>query len=157
MMIDNLTIAIPISSDARNVPMAHNSSCNASEAKNIGPLVRSALPHYERKVDMMGSSVSRNFADWGMEDQVSSIARHFGLQSKDVSLQANSNLSGAQKELMLWHLKLGVSMNHIQRLMKVLEMHEPTGKISVMDRAIVPKLSAAANCDIPQCQLCNLS
>ena len=55
MMIDNLSITIPINGGAGNVPMIYNSCCSAAEMKEIGPLVRSALPHYERKVDMMGS------------------------------------------------------------------------------------------------------
>ena len=61
MMIDHLSINIPINGEAGKVPMIHNTSCSATEVKEIGPLIRSALLHYERKVDMMGSSVSRNF------------------------------------------------------------------------------------------------
>ena len=106
---------------------------------------------------MMGSSVSSNFASWGIDNEVSDFANHFGLQNRDVCLQSNKNLSRAQKELMLWHFKLGVSMSHVQRLMKVSEMHEPNGRVSVMDRVIVPKLNAAANCEVPLCQSCNLS
>ena len=58
---------------------------------------------------------------------------------------------------MLWHLNLVASMSHVQRLVKVSEMHEPNGRVSVMDRVIFPKLNAAANCEIPLCQSCNLS
>ena len=151
MMIDQLSINIPINAEAGNVPMIHNTSCSATEVKEIGTLIRPALPHYKRKVDMTGSSVLSNFASWGIDNKVSDFVNLFGLQNKDVSLQANKNLSGAQKELMLWHLKLGVSMSHVQRLMKVSEMHEPNGRVSVMDRVIVPKLNAAANCEVPLC------
>ena len=38
---------------------------------------------------MMGSSVSSNFASWGIDNEVSDFVNHFGLQNKDVSLQAN--------------------------------------------------------------------
>ena len=48
-------------------------------------------------------------------------------------------------------------MQHIQELMKVAEMKEPNGAVSVKDRVIVPKLSSAATCDIPVCQSCELS
>ena len=61
MMIDNLSINIPINGEAGNVPMIHSTSCSAAEVKESGPLVRSALPHYERKVDMIGSSVLSDF------------------------------------------------------------------------------------------------
>ena len=66
-------------------------------------------------------------------------------------------MTSAQKELLLWHWKLGISMQHIQELMKVAEMKEPSGAISVKDRVIVPKWSSAATCDIPVCQSCELS
>ena len=151
MIIDHLSINIPINSEAGNVPMIHNTSCSATEVKKIGPLIRSALPHYTRKVAMMGSSVSSNFLSWGIDNEVSDFLNHFRLQNNDVSLQANIDMSGAQTELMLWHLKLGVSMSHVQRLMKVLEIHEPNERVSVMDRAIVPNLNRAANCEIPLC------
>ena len=59
MMIDHLSINTPINAEAGNVPMIYNTSCSATEVKEIGPLIRSTLPHYERKVDMMGSSVSK--------------------------------------------------------------------------------------------------
>ena len=113
MMIDHLSIDIQINAEAGNAPMLHDTLCSASEVKEIGPLIRSALPHYERKVDMMDSSVSSNFASWGIDNEVSDFAHHFGLQSRDISLQANKNLSGSQKELMLWHFKLGASISHI--------------------------------------------
>ena len=83
------------------MPMIHNTSCGATEVKKIGPLIRSALPHYTRKVAMMGSSVSSNFASWGIDNEVSDFVNRFILQNKDISIQANKNLSGAQKELML--------------------------------------------------------
>ena len=137
--------------------MIYDSYCSVAEVKKSGPLVRSALPHYERKVDMMNNSVSNHFASWGIDNEVSDVAHHFGLQGRDVSPQASKNLSGTQEEVMLWHLKLGISMGHIQRLMKVTEMYEPNGRVSVMDRVIVPKLNTADNCEIPLYASCNLS
>ena len=61
---------------------------------------RSARPHHEKKYDMIGSSVSNNFAKWGIDDGVSGFVNQFELQGREVSLQANKNLSGAEKELM---------------------------------------------------------
>ena len=106
---------------------------------------------------MMGSSVLDIFARWGIDNKVSDFVNHFGLQNKDCSLLENKNISESQKELMPWHLKLGVSMSHVQRLMKVSEKHELNERISVMDKVLVPKLTAAENYEIPLRQSCNLS
>jgi hypothetical protein len=75
----------------------------------------------------------------------------------NVGLNDNKNLSSAQKELLLWHWKLGISMQRVQELMRVVQMEEPNGAVSTMDRVIVPKIKAAANCPIPICQSCQLS
>ena len=48
-------------------------------------------------------------------------------------------------------------MQHIQQLMKVSEMKEPSGEILTMDRVIVPKMNGASNCEIPKCQSCLIS
>ena len=67
------------------------------------------------------------------------------------------NLSSAQKELLLWHWKLGISMQRIHELMRVVEVEEPDGKVSVIDRVICSQVQSAANCPIPLCQSCQLS
>ena len=82
---------------------------------------------------------------------------HFGLQNKDGSLQANKNISGAQKESMLWHLELGMHMSHVHCLTKVSVMHEPNERVSAVEWVIVPKVNVAANCEITLCKSCNLS
>jgi hypothetical protein len=132
-MIDHLLIAILINSQAGNVPMIYNLACSATKMKEIGPLVRSALPHCERKVGTMGSYVSNNFSNLGIDSEQSSVVNLFGLQIRDLSLDANLDFSGSQNELMLWNLKLGVSMSHVQRLMKVSGIDEPNGRVSNCD------------------------
>ena len=69
----------------------------------------------------------------------------------------NANLLNAQKELLLWHWKLGISMQQVQKLMRVVEMKEPDGAISTMDRVIVSKIKSAAYYPIPFCQSCQVS
>ena len=66
-MMDQLSITILINGETGNVPMVYNSACSAVEIAKIDPLIRSVLPHYERKVDMLGSSVSNNFSSWGID------------------------------------------------------------------------------------------
>ena len=153
MMIGDMDITIPIDSEASNVPMVFDSSCSTKEIKEIGPHIRSALPHYERKVDFLGSWSKDNFANWGLGNTLK--GRHSVLPN--VASDENTNLTNAQKELLLWHWKLGISMPRIQELMKVVEMREPNGAVSVKDRVIVPKLNSAATCDIPVCQSCAVS
>ena len=70
---------------------------------------------------------------------------------------SNNNLSGAQKKLILWHLELGISMSCVQRLTRVSEMYGPNGSVAVKDGMIVPKINAAASCEILKCVSCNLS
>ena len=41
--------------------------------------------------------------------------------------------------------------------MKVVEMEEPDGSITTMDRVITPKIKSAATCPIPLCRSCQLS
>ena len=176
--IDKLKIEIPITGNGGNVPMIYNSACSSDEIKKIGPQVRSALPHYERKVDFLGSWASTNFANWGVKTKHPDIDKLFNSQAqcgyldpaqkelenwmatfqvRNVCVEENRNLDNAQKEIDLWHHKLGISPRHIQQLMKVSQMKEPNGRVTTMDRVIVPKLPSAANCPIPICQTCKLS
>ena len=75
----------------------------------------------------------------------------------NVLLDENANLSSAQKELLLWHWKLGISIQRVQELMRVVEMREPDGAITTMDRVIASKIKSAAYCPMPLCQSCQLS
>jgi hypothetical protein len=80
-----------------------------------------------------------------------------GYAFSNVSSEANRYLSSAQKELLLWHLRLGISMQRVQELMRVVEVKEPDGTISTMDRVITPRIKSAAYCPIPLCQSCQLA
>jgi hypothetical protein len=48
-------------------------------------------------------------------------------------------------------------MPRIQELMRVVEMEEPDGKVSTMDRVISPRIRSAATCPIPICKSCQLA
>ena len=45
-------------------------------------------------------------------------------------------------------------MQHIQRLIKVANIVESSGKKSAKDKIIIPKYNSAATCDIPKCRSC---
>jgi len=74
-----------------------------------------------------------------------------------VSDIANENLSSAQKELLLWHWKLGINMQRIQELMRPTQSLDRNGEKRLMPCVIVPKFPTAANCAIPRCQTCKLA
>jgi hypothetical protein len=160
--IDHLRIRIDIDREASNVPMVYNCSVSAEEIKLHGPHIRSALPKYERKMDFLGGWSSEHYKKWQMAAQMVDLEYgHYncfsGCGLPNVAVDANANLSSAQKELLLWHWKLGISMQRIQELMRVVEVEEPDGRVSTMDRVICPRIKAAANCPIPMCQSCQMS
>jgi hypothetical protein len=85
--------------------------------KDHGPFIRSALPAYERMVDCMGGWSEANFSSWKMATEVNEECEHYrnglGFTLPNVGVQDNKNLSSAQKELLLWHWKLGISMQRV--------------------------------------------
>jgi hypothetical protein len=66
-------------------------------------------------------------------------------------------LSSAEEELLLWHWKMGIGMQRVQELMRCVQVEEPDGSITVMDRVITPRIKSAATCLIQVCQSCQLS
>ena len=76
---------------------------------------------------------------------------------RNVLTDVNRNLTNSQKELLLWHHRLGVPMQHIQHPMKVANVVEPCGRETAKDRIIAPKYNSAATCEILKCQSCQLS
>ena len=128
----------------------------AQEMNDKGPLFQSASPQYEHKVDFLGGWSSQHYNDWKLASlAVDQENGHYcclsSFGSPNVAVDLNIYLSSAQKELLLWHLKLGISMQHIQELMQVVEVEEPDEKVSDMDRVICPQICFVANCPIPLC------
>ena len=69
-----------------------------------------------------------------------------------VSASENQNLSNAQKELLSWHRKWGISMHRIQEMMKLQQVAEPNGTRYIMPPVISAKLATAATCAVPACE-----
>jgi hypothetical protein len=107
----------------------------------------------------MATEVDEEFEKMATEvdEEFEHYRNGLGFTLPNVGLQDNKNLSSAQKELLLWHWKLVISMQRVQELMRVVQVEEPNGAVSTMDRVIVPKIKAAATCPIPLCQSCQLS
>jgi hypothetical protein len=121
--------------------MVFDCSVLAKEMNDNAPLIRSALPQYERKADFLGGWSSQHYNDWklasvAVDQENGNYCCSSGFGLPNVANESNSNLSSAQKELLLWHWKLGISMQRIQELMRVVEVEEPDGKVSAVDRVI---------------------
>ena len=63
-----------------------------------------------------------------------------------VGITENENLSNAQKELLLWNWRWGISMHRIQDLMTPQRFEETNGTKHVMGPIIQPKFATAAKC-----------
>ena len=122
--------------------------------QKIGPHVRSALPHVEQKIDFMGRWSSHNYRSWNIAALDGKEKDFFG---PSVLAHDNVNLSRAQKELLLWHNKLGISMPRVQELMRSIEMEEPSGASSVAPPVIKPKIPQSSSCPLPTCQSCQMT
>ena len=66
----------------------------------------------------------------------------------------NKNFTGPQKDLLLWHWKIRVSMYHIQGFTRDRIYEETTGKISIMSPTIKPKYPETRNCSVLVCKSC---
>ncbi len=64
-----------------------------------------------------------------------------------VSDSAKENLTSPQRELLLWHWKLGINMTY----------EEPLGQRTVLPSITKAKFPSARNCVIPLCQSCLLA
>ena len=105
MKIAKKTVEIPTVQEGANVPIINDSAVTPKELAEIGPHVRSALPHIERKIDFMGRWSSHHHNMWNVaQAKDEAFPSFFG---PSVVMPNNNNISGAQKELLLWHNKLG--------------------------------------------------
>jgi hypothetical protein len=55
MYVGEHRIHVPIDREGANVPVVTNSAVSSKEIKEIGPQIRSGLPHTEHKLDFLGS------------------------------------------------------------------------------------------------------
>ncbi len=70
---------------------------------------------------------------------------------------SNVNLTPGQKELLLWHWRLGISMSRIHELMVPHRAKDESGLQDVMPCVITPAFKTAATCPIPCCAACELA
>jgi len=157
MFVGEHQLVVPIDREGANVPTVSNSAVSRKEIANIGPHIRSALPHTERKIDFFGSWSSRNFDAWNVKTVCDEFDHYAGFCGPCVASADNVNLTAAQKELLLWHWKLGVSMRRVQELMRPQRYEEPSGARGVLDPVIIPRIPTASSCPIPVCESSELA
>jgi len=76
---------------------------------------------------------------------------------KTVADVSNKNLSGPQRELIQWHLKLCINMNHVQELMRDRHYKIPDDADPVLPPILLTKNATARSCSVPRCLACGLS
>ena len=74
-----------------------------------------------------------------------------------VGTEENANCINAQKELLLWNLKLCISMHNMQELMHAHTAKESSGKYYLMTTMIKAKFASTSNCPAPKCISSELS
>jgi hypothetical protein len=62
----------------------------------------------------------------------------------------NENLTMTQKELLLWHWRLGVGMQRIQAIMHNHTFEDPYGQSQVHPPIIKAKFASTSSCAIPK-------
>ncbi len=107
------SISIPIDRNATNLPVAHNSFVSKKVKREYASNFRSALHAtglYAALDYFANMSVDKNLSTLlRKQDPVSSFPCVGGLK--------NENMLMPQKELLLWHWKLGIGMQRLQAMM----------------------------------------
>ncbi len=131
-----------------NTPTAVNVSCTAEERETIGLYLWSSCTWH---------SLALNTHD---QAPVFECEHNFNTDASlfpSVADPSNVKLTPGQKELLLWHSRLGISMSRIQELMVPHWGKDENGLHNVMPCVITPAFKTAATCPIPCCVACELA
>jgi hypothetical protein len=164
MHLDDHDVVIPIDRDGVNLPIVKDSWVSSQEKARYGPQLRSAMGRAgANELDIFGDLQSIDKGKYipstqNDSDMIEEEFEHYShFCGPCVGHADNDNLSGPQKELLLWHWKLGISMFRIQELMRPQKVEEPSGAESQMPPVIKPKFASTPNCVVPACTSCALS
>jgi hypothetical protein len=152
MKLRTSCIQIDIVRDHANLPVVHDSYVSEKAKQGIGPIMQSRLCQARLSVlDFFGE----------IESSVSSIVDNAKSNCFPcfpcVGDSENAYLTSRQRELLLWHWKLGISMHRVQELMQERTYKEPLGQRTVLPPIIKAKFPSARNCVMPLCQSCLLA
>ncbi len=105
-------ISIPIDRNATNLPVLHNSFVSEKVKREHASKFQSAL-HATGLY-----AVLDYFANVSIDQNLSTLSRNPVSSVPCVGGLNNKNLLMPQKELLLWHWKLGIEMQHLQAMMQ---------------------------------------
>ena len=160
-------LRIPIDVRGTNLPILYNVWCTEWERKKIGPQLRSAL--VKHSLDIRGALTTAKRAAL---NSTLGFPRHWDQDRLDFEIEynavqqwclpcvgddSNTNLTNPQRELLLWHWKLGCSMSRIQQLMVEHEAIDANNERVIMPQVIKPKFPSASSCPILLCTSCQLA
>ena len=160
-------LRIPIDIRGTNLPILNDVWCTDNERKTIGPHLRSALVQHS-----LAFRGSYQKAQQSLQLNKLGIPRQWNQDLDDFEFEynamesiccpcvgddSNANLSGPQRELLLWHWKLGCSMSRIQQLMVEHKGVDANSESVIFPQVIKPKFRSASSCPIPLCTSCELA
>jgi hypothetical protein len=157
MKLHTSTFSITIKQGLINLPVVHDSFVSEKAKHGLGPLMRSGLRQMRTTSDA--------YLCFGFLGEIDTVVSSSFTQSEDtffpcfpcVSNSENNDLTSSQRELLLWHWKLGINVYQVQKIMRERTFEEPLGKCTVMPPIIKPNSLSAQNCVIPVCRSCLLA
>jgi hypothetical protein len=158
-------IRIPIN-DKTNLPMIFDVSTTGKEKSDAKPFFVNSIRMHQHFSGMFFGTwrCSYDYRDEGEEDEYEfRPLMHLSGKTKMSCLgclsdDSNPNLSTGQKELLLWHYRLGISTKHVQHLMKEHERKDEEGNVVVIPPVIPAKSADAVKCDPSiRCATCEIA
>jgi len=143
-------IEIPINEET-NLPMLFNVTCTEEERTAVGP-------HFTKVCAHLRHARGFFFGKWSVtEEEVNYEFDDFLHLFPCVTREENMNLTAAQKALLLWHFKLGISMQDVQQLMKSHTAVLEDGTTQIFPPVLKAEPPEAATCPLPPCPTCKLA
>jgi hypothetical protein len=153
MKLRTSTISIMIKQGLTNLPVIHDSFASEKAKHGLGPLMCSGLCQMRISVLDFFGEIDKVVVSSILTQSEQTFFPCFPC----VGNSENKKLMSPQRELLLWHWKLGINMYQVQELMCKRMFEEPLGKRTVLPPIVKPKFPSARNCIIPVCQSCLLA
>ena len=145
------TITIPIENGSSNLPCVYNLFVNDKVKKIYASKMRSGL-----KASRLFPALDF-FGEMPLTMSKSSKQQALNLVLQCVGAVENENLTAPQRELLLWHWKLGIGMQRIQSMMQDQHYEDHLGRTECHPPIIKSKYPSTSSCKIPLCQSCLLA
>ncbi len=160
MKLRQETIIIPIERGGCNLPIIYDAAVTEQKQRAIGIQYKTKLAMSGlREMDAMaGISTSKRSLYYGSVSDVEAEYRYYDwVCCQSIQSEKNANLSGPQKELLLWHWKLGCSMSRVQEMMRPRTIKDEHGRETTLPPVVKPAFASTPNCVRPKCLACELA